>query len=136
MGKRVMALALAGAMGLSVAGATPAFAGGAGVQNEDDVIVEGACSGASDWKVKLSEENGALEVEFEVDQNVVGDTWKVTLTRNGVQFFRGRGTTVAPSGSFEIRRVISDGAGADTVQAVAKNPATGEVCRGSATSDF
>lgn len=131
MGKRIVALALAGALGMGIVGATPAAASG-----DDDVIREGSCSAASDWKVKLSEENGALEVEFEVDQNVVGQVWKVQLLRNGERFFQGRATTVAPSGSFEIRRVIADPAGADTVVGIAKNPATGEVCRGSATSDF
>ena len=127
---KIAAIALAGALGLSFAAATPAAA------NEDDVIVEGACSGSSDWKLKLSPENGMLEVEWEVDQNVVGQDWKVQLFRNGERFFRGRATTTAESGSFEVNRVLSDPAGADTVRAVAKNPATGEVCRGTATSDF
>ena len=35
-----------------------------------DVIREGPCSGRSDWKLKLSPEDGRIEVEFEVDQNV------------------------------------------------------------------
>jgi hypothetical protein len=130
MGKRMMALAVAGALGMSIVGATPALAG------DNDVIREGSCSGTSDWKLKLSEENGALEVEFEVDSNVVGQQWKVQLLRNGERFFQGSRTTVAPSGSFEVRQVISDPAGPDTVRAIAKNPATGEVCRGTATSDF
>lgn len=39
---------------------------------EGDVIRRGSCSAASDWKLKLSEEDGRIEVEFEVDQNVVG----------------------------------------------------------------
>ncbi len=103
---------------------------------DGDVRVSGRCTKASTVKLKLSEEDGRIEVEFEVDQNVVGDTWKVQLLRNGERFFQGRATTVAPSGSFEVRRVISDPAGADTVRAIAKNPATGEVCRGTATSDF
>jgi hypothetical protein len=120
MGKRIAALALAGALGMGFigAGAAPASASGG-----NDVIREGSCSGTSDWKLKLSEENGALEVEFEVDQNVVGDVWKVQLLRNGERFFQGR-------------QVIADPAGPDTVRAIAKNPATGEVCRGTATSDF
>lgn len=130
MRKRMLGLALTGALGLSVLAATPAFA------NEDDVIREGSCSGTSDWKLKLSPENGQIEVEFEVDQNVNDQVWKVQLLRNGERFFQGRATTVAPSGSFEVRQVISNPAGTDTVRAIAKNPATGEVCRGTASADF
>src|SRR5215210_1166612 len=35
----------------------------------DDIVRRGDCTGASDWKLKLSPENGRIEVEFEVDQN-------------------------------------------------------------------
>lgn len=130
MRKKMLGLALTGALGITMLSATPAMA------NEDDVIVEGNCSASSDWKLKLSPENGMIEVEFEVDQNVNDQVWKVQLLRDGARFFQGRATTVAPSGSFEVRRVISNEAGADTVRAIAKNPATGEVCRGTATATF
>jgi hypothetical protein len=33
-----------------------------------DVRVQGTCSGSSTSKLKLSEEDGRIEVEFEVDQ--------------------------------------------------------------------
>src|SRR5262245_8359718 len=46
--------------------ATTALAG------QGDVIRDGSCSGRSDWKLKLSPQDGRIEVEFEVDQNVVG----------------------------------------------------------------
>ena len=36
---------------------------------DGDVRVAGSCTGASTAKLKLSEENGRIEVEFEVDQN-------------------------------------------------------------------
>ena len=101
--------------------------------NDADVIRRGQCSGASDWKLKLSPEDGRLEVEYEVDSNVVGQTWRVLLFRDGERFFRGTRTTQAPSGSFEIERVISNSPGDDIVRARARNLATDEVCRGSAT---
>jgi hypothetical protein len=104
--------------------------------NDADVIREGNCSGASDWKLKLSPENGRIEVEFEVDQNRNGVTWNVRLKRNGNLFFAGQRTTQAPSGSFEVRRVTNNGAGSDFFVARAVNPATGEVCRGTATANF
>ena len=107
-------------------GATGARAG------DDDVIREGSCSGTSNWKLKLSPEDGRLEVEFEVDQNVVGDTWRVRMLRNG-EVARTRATTTAPSGSFEVRRLSTDGAGTDRFRARAVNVSTGETCVGTAS---
>ena len=78
-----------------------------------DVIHQGSCTGSTDWKLKLSEEDGGIEVEFEVDENQNGHTWDVTLKRNGSAAWTGQRRLKAPSGSFEARRVISDGAGAD-----------------------
>lgn len=125
---KVMRIAVAGLMALPIAAqAAPALA------NDGDVIRRGSCSGASDWKLKLSPENGRIEVEFEVDQNRSGDTWSVTMRDNGVLFFRGQRTTQPPSGSFEVRDVTNNRAGADHVVARATNQRTGEVCRGTAT---
>ena len=62
----LMRLGVAAVMAFSLA------AGPAALANEDDVIREGSCTGAASWKLKLSPENGRIEVEFEVDQNRVG----------------------------------------------------------------
>jgi catechol 2,3-dioxygenase-like lactoylglutathione lyase family enzyme len=105
----------------------PAFAG------DNDVRRSGNCSGRSDWKLKLSPEDGRLEVEFEVDQNVNGDTWRIVMRHDGNRFFRGRRTTRGPSGSFEVRRVVNNNAGTDRFTARARNLSTDEVCRGSAS---
>lgn len=48
---------------------------------DGDVLVRGTCSGASSAKLKLSEEDGRIEVEFEVDQNRNGIRWTVWLRR-------------------------------------------------------
>ena len=106
---------------------------GAAVAKEGDIIRTGSCTGSSDWKLKLSAEDGGIEVEFEVDQNRNGETWNVRLKRDGVRFMRGQKVTGPPSGSFEVRRVISDAAGADQIVGRARNPSSGEVCRGVAT---
>ena len=45
--------------------------------------VRGACTQESSSKLKLSREDGGIEIEFEVDQNRNGVPWKVTLRRNG-----------------------------------------------------
>lgn len=103
------------------------------VAKDGDVIKRGSCTARSDWKLKLSPENGRIEVEFEVDQNRNGQTWNVRMKRNGSVFWRGRRTTQPPSGSFEVRRVTPNGAGSDRFIVRARNQRSGEVCRGAAS---
>ena len=100
---------------------------------QNDVIERGSCSNSSDWKLKVSPEDGNLEVEFEVDQNVSGDRWRVKIRHDGDLAFRGTRTTRGASGSFEVRIVENDTAGSDAFRARARNLSTDEVCVGSAT---
>jgi len=58
--KRMMRVALAAALVLMIAGAVPASA------KAGDVIRTGACSGSSDWKLKLSPERVVVTVETTV----------------------------------------------------------------------
>jgi hypothetical protein len=101
-----------------------------------DVIVRGSCSGAADWKLKLSPEDGRIEVEFEVDQNRNNRLWRVAMSQNGSVVLRTSRYTRAPSGSFEVRRVLPNRAGADRIVARATNVATGQTCRGLAYARF
>lgn len=126
-GRARIGIAVVGLVSALLVPATPALA------KAGDVITQGRCSGASTWKLKLSPENGAIEVDFEVDQNVVGQTWGVAIEQNGAVVFRGRRTTTAPSGSFGLRIVRPDNAGPDRFRAGARNPITGETCLGAAT---
>jgi hypothetical protein len=105
----------------------PAFA------KDGDVIKRGSCSGATDWKLKASPEDGRIEVEAEVDSNRNGQTWSWRLNHNGSVSARGTATTKAPSGSFEVRRVVVNLAGADRMVFRAQNTRSGEVCRGVVT---
>lgn len=119
------ALAALAATVLLGAGATaPASASG------DDVKRSGRCSGATTWKLKAGPEDGRIEVEAEVDSNRVGQRWRWTLRHDGTTSARGTGRTRGPSGSFEVRRTMTDLNGADTVVLRARNARTGEVCRG------
>ena len=122
---RTGAVALTGVAMLGVAG--PALA------NDDDVIRRGSCSGSTDWKLKASPEDGRIEVEGEIDSNVNGQTWKWRMLHNGEVSARGTGTTSAPSGSFEARRLMVNLKGDDHIGFRAKNPNSGEVCRGHLT---
>jgi hypothetical protein len=113
---------------LAVAVALPAVA----PAKTPEVIRTGACSNGADWKLKAKNEDGRIEVEFEVDQNVNGRRWNVTITRDGTVVFRGARTTRPPSGSFSVNRRIANPAGQDRIVAVARTP-RGAVCRGALT---
>jgi hypothetical protein len=120
MRNRTTALAL-------VVGAVLAVTTGPAAAKDGDVLVAGDCTRASTSKLKLSEENGRIEVEFEVDQNRNGVRWTVVLRRNATRVARLERTTRPPSGSFEARRVVANLAGADVVRARATTR-SGEVC--------
>ena len=51
----------------------------AGIAKNGDIRVRGTCTKASTSKLKLSEEDGRIEVEFEVDQNRNGVRWNVVI---------------------------------------------------------
>ena len=130
---KTMKVGVAGALGLvaMAIGVVPAAAeSGSG---NDDVIREGVCSAGSDWKLKAGLDDGQIDGEFEVDQNVVGDVWRVVIKDNGTEIFRTRTTTVAPSGSFEVDFRGANLEGNDRIVATARNLETGEVCRGVVT---
>lgn len=106
---------------------------GAGMAKSGDVIKTASCSGNSHVKLKVGLRDGGFEVEGEVDQNRNGRRWNWTFTNDGSQFASGSSLTQAPSGSFSVERRSANGAGSDTIVFRAVNPASGEVCRISAT---
>ena len=122
--------------GLRPAGLVPTIddnGGASATSRRTDVRVTRSCSVASRAKLKLSPDNGRVEVEFEVDENRVGSRWSVILKRNGTQVATATARTLAPSGSFDVLRVVSAGSPRTTVVATATRAATGETCRVSAT---
>ena len=110
---------------LAVAVAAPAKGGG------DAVRASGACSGSAVWKLKAKHDNGAIEVEYEVDSNVTGQVWKVRLKDNGERFFAGQRTTAGASGSFTVHQTTANRAGDDVIRARAVHG--DQVCRGKLT---
>lgn len=116
------------AIGLLAAGM---LSGPVAVAAKSDAIIRtGSCTGSSDWKLKAKLDNGRIEVEYEVDQNVNGQVWNVKLKDNGTKFWQGQKTTQAPSGSFSVTKRTNNAAGTDTIVGRAVNSNTGEVCVG------
>jgi hypothetical protein len=95
------------------------------------VSARGTCTQQSTSKLKLTREDRGIEVEFQVDQNRNGVPWKVTLRKNGHRVASFTATTRAPSGSFEIRRVIAGKPGS-TIAARATR--SGETCTASSAA--
>jgi hypothetical protein len=93
-----------------------------------EVRSSGTCTQGATWKMKAKADDGRLEVELEVDSNRVGQAWAVQMKDNGVLVYSGTRTTVAPSGSFEVERRITNRAGADTITATATHAPTGQKC--------
>ena len=98
--------------------------------NDGEIQRTGSCSGSADWKLDVKRDDGALEVEWEVDSNQVGQVWRVRIYDNGDRVAATRRTTLAPSGSFDVGRRIANQAGDDRIVARARYLATGQVCRG------
>ena len=115
-----------GIVGIVVALLGAAALAGSAAAKDGDVVRAGTCTGASTSKVKLSDEDGRIEVEVEVDQNRNGVRWTVALYRNGAFVGRRARVTRGPSGSFEARFLTPNGAGADRF--VARASRVGERC--------
>ena len=112
-------------VGLLAVAATPVASAKRG-----DVLTVGSCTESATSKIKLSEENGRIEVEFEVDQNRTGVSWSVAIRHRGQVVRRLVRVTRGPSGSFEARVVVPNGPGADRIAATAIR--RGETCTAAA----
>jgi hypothetical protein len=89
-------------------------------------VVRGACTQQSTSKLELSREDRGIEVEFQVDQNRNGVPWHVTLRRNGILVASLTVRTHAPSGSFDLRRLIASRPNARITATAIRS---GETCR-------
>ncbi len=96
------------------------------------LIISKACAGGGVSKLKAANEDGRIEIEFQVDVNRNGQVWNVVIQRNGATVYAKTKRTVAPSGSFESRKIISNAAGADHISATATGP-NGRSCAVSLT---
>jgi hypothetical protein len=114
---------------LVVAVALPALAS---ARSDPGVIKTGKCSNGAGWKLKAKHDDGLIEVEFEVDQNISGRRWNVVLRRDGAVVARATRVTRPPSGSFELNRRIGNPAGSDRIGAFAR-AARGGTCRAALT---
>jgi hypothetical protein len=127
---RILLALLVAALSLAALG-SPAAARH-GDEDRDEVRVPGRCTGRIDAELKLKRDDGRIEVEFEIDQDRAGVVWRLALVHERRGVWRGRARSRRPSGSLEIRRLLADLRGSDTVVARAWGP-RGLTCRATAT---
>jgi hypothetical protein len=53
----------------------------------------GMTAQGTEWDLSLSRERGIIEYDFDIDSRERGETWTITITRNGTTVFRGVRTT-------------------------------------------
>jgi hypothetical protein len=103
-------LAVAGTAVIAAAslGATAtAYAKKGGDDKKNDVRSSVACgSGILKLKAK-NDDGGRREVEAEVDSNVAGQEWTLTISHDGKPVWSGKRTTAAPSGSFSFGTTLA-----------------------------
>lgn len=87
---------------VGAAGVAQASVPGSAAAKSPRVIATGTCGNAA-TKLKVSAEDTGTQVEFELDQNVTGKKWSLSLTRNGAAVARATRTTKGPSGSLHWR---------------------------------
>jgi len=106
------------AASVTVALAAPAVA---------DVEKRGSCGNGARYDFDVDRDDGHLEASFEVDSNVRGQQWRLTLFQNGNRVFRDVRTTDR-EGEVDFDRNRPDSAGADIFRATAKNLGSGQTC--------
>ena len=95
---------------------------------QGDVRASGVCGNGARSELRLRGRDGEIEVRFEVDHARPAVSWRVALVHERRIAWKGAPRTGRSSGSFEVRRVLRDLPGADTVSAQAWGPG-GLVCR-------
>jgi hypothetical protein len=118
---RILSRSITTAVATAALAAPLVLAGPASAQGGGSRAVRssGHCVGGGIFELKAKHDDGRIEVEYEVDTNRAGQAWHVRLTDNGHVLFSGTRKTVAPSGSFTVRRLVANRAGADTIRASA-----------------
>lgn len=99
------------AAGPAAASGDPGGHGGHRVTNQ------GSCSRHGTFKLTAKHDDGAIEIEYEVDTNRPGQHFAVRLTDNATVIATRSAVTGGRSGSFTVSKRTANRAGADTIRA-------------------
>jgi hypothetical protein len=126
MMRRLLQVGLAGFL-LTGLAAGPAHAG------SDEIRREGACSGRSDWELRVRLEDGRFRVRWRVDSGIAGQTWRMRVFHDGERIAAATRTTNVDGEATIDLRGVPNHAGDDVFQGRARNPNSGETCAGQVT---
>lgn len=133
--RRLMSISISLATAVACAALVPPAAA-RGRRLGNPVMTAGTCSeGTSTFTLKSQFDDEpfpqTVGAEFEVNTGVIGQTWQVTLTDNGVVFFDAPVETVGPEGGLNVTHPDQGSfAIAHTIAAQAVNLADGARCNG------
>lgn len=106
-----------------------AVAGPAAASGGSAVVNRSSCVGGGIFTLKAKHDDArVIEVDYEVDTNRVGQVWSVRLYHDRIGIYSGNLVTVAPSGSFTLRRTTGNWSGTDVIQSRAVHGS--QVCGG------
>lgn len=103
-----------------------------GKDGRREVRVEGVCGSGSVAELRLKTVGHGIEVKFEVRHRRADVAWRVALVHERRVVWKGAVRTTRANRSFELRRMLRDLPGDDTVTARAWGP-RGLTCRATAT---
>jgi hypothetical protein len=114
------------------AGAAQARGDDHGGGGGDDVRVAGACARGAGSSLRVRAEDGGIEVRFRLWQTRGRGSWRIAIVHEHRVSARATRRTTRSDASFELRRMLSDLRGSDTVIVSAWGP-RGLGCRATAT---
>lgn len=106
--------------------------GGSGGSGGDDIRVDGVCGRGATASLRIRSRDDGIEVRFGLRQTRGWGTWRVTIVHESRVAARATARTRRAEDSFEVRRIVPDLPGSDTVVAHAWGP-SGLSCRATAT---
>ncbi|MEY2517238.1 MAG: hypothetical protein QOJ89_4596 [bacterium] len=116
-----------------LAAAAPAAARDGADGGGGDVRVSGHCSRGATSQLRVRErDDGTIRVEFEVRRGRSGEAWRVVIVHERRVAARASVRTSGSSGSFRVRRSLTDLDGPDRVTARGSGPG-GRTCEATAT---
>jgi len=126
MSKPILAVVAAAVVLLVVAGgAWWALAGG-----DNEKTVHGTC-GSSTWELSTEDEDGGVEVTFELQSAAPAETWQVVIEQDGIEVYSGTRQTDEDA-ELDVDVTVS-GKDGSSFTATA-TPENGEVCTASLSS--
>jgi len=119
--RAAVALAATAVATAALASSVPAYAAGQGGR----AVRASSLCGMSSIMAKAKQDTGGfLEVGTEVNTNVNGQAWTLSIIDNGVIAWTDTVTTVAPTGAIGVGAAIPNLAGQDVIKLVSTNDTT------------